>query len=59
MKRKHYELYRDSNRGWRWRLKASNGLTIADSAESYRNRGDCLKALKLVKHSASAPVVEL
>jgi uncharacterized protein YegP (UPF0339 family) len=59
MKRKHYELYSDSRKGWRWRLKASNGRTIADSAESYHNKADCLASLRLVQRSSSAPVVTL
>lgn len=51
-----YHLYRDAANQWRWRLQASNWRIIADSAEAYRNRDDCIAAINLVKGSASAPV---
>lgn len=35
------EYYQDSKGEWRWRSVASNGETIADSAEGYVHRGDC------------------
>jgi len=35
-------IYKDKNLQWRWRLVASNGRIVADSAEGYQNRGDCL-----------------
>lgn len=51
-----YEYYQDSRREWRWRLRADNNKTIADSAESYQNKNDCLAAIDLVKSSKSASV---
>lgn len=53
-----YHLYKDVQRQWRWRLKASNGQTIAVSGEGYYNKSDCLHAINLVKGSSSAPIVE-
>lgn len=50
-----YELYRDSDGGWRFRLVAANNEIIA-TGESYRNRKDCLGAIELVKLSKDAPV---
>lgn len=38
------QLYRDKSRAWRWRLKAANGRIVADSAEGYTRRADCLRA---------------
>lgn len=52
-----YEYY-PSGGQWRWRLQASNGRIIANSGESYVNKGDCLAAIKLVKGSTNAPEVE-
>jgi uncharacterized protein YegP (UPF0339 family) len=54
----HYVIYRDTRNYWRWRLIASNGKVIADSAESYVNKQDCLHGIALVKSSSSAPVWE-
>lgn len=38
------DIYKDAENGWRWRVKANNGNTIAVSSESYRGIKDCLKA---------------
>ncbi|MBH1671603.1 DUF1508 domain-containing protein [Stenotrophomonas maltophilia] len=42
---------------WRWRLKADNGLIIATSGEGYRNKADCLHAIKLVMSATTATTV--
>lgn len=54
----HYKLYRDALNLWRWRLVSVNGRIIADSAESYWNKTDCLAGIQLVKSSSLAPVYE-
>ena len=54
-----YELYKDAQGQWRWRLKATNGRTIADSGEAYFNEQDCRAGIDLVKGSSGAPVVKL
>jgi len=53
-----YNLYKDRSNQWRWRLWSANNRIIADSAESYHNKADCLHGIKLVKGSSSAPVLE-
>lgn len=45
----HFETYQDAAGEWRWRLKADNGRTIADSGEGYKNRLDCIEGIELVK----------
>jgi len=54
-----YHVYRDRAGYWRWSLKASNGLKVADSGEGYVNRSDCLRAIVLVKSSNAAPVYDV
>lgn len=49
-----FVLYKDKRGCWRWRLKASNGRIICDSAEGYRRRADCLRGIELVRQSGSA-----
>ncbi|MDI9239867.1 DUF1508 domain-containing protein [Lysobacter sp. LF1] len=45
---------------WRWRLVAANGKTIADSAEGYYSKADCLHGIELVKGTnVLTPVVEV
>jgi uncharacterized protein len=36
------DIYRDSRREWRWRLKASNGRIVADSGEGYRRKASAV-----------------
>lgn len=55
----YFEIYKDSQREWRWRLRASNNYIIADSSEGYNNKQDCIHAIDLVKSTnASTPVYE-
>ena len=34
-----FEIYKDENGDWRWRLVARNGRIIAVSGEGYKRRG--------------------
>ena len=54
-----FELHKDHAGEWRWRLRATNGNVVADSAEGYRRREDCERGIELVKRSADAPVVDM
>ncbi|MEQ1902424.1 MAG: DUF1508 domain-containing protein [Devosia sp.] len=56
----HFILYKDALSQWRWRLRRDgNYKIIADSAESYWNKDDCLNAIALVqKYAGSAPIYE-
>jgi len=54
-----YQLYKDAAGYWRWRLKATNGNTIADSAEGYVNKADAEHGIALTKSSYYAPVRQL
>lgn len=52
----------DKPNGWYWRLKAKNGKTLADGADSYSNRGNvkraCGKVAALMK-PGSVTIVEV
>lgn len=54
----NFHVYRDTRLEWRWRLRAANNRIIADSAEGYARKGDCLAAIRLVKGSGNAPIFE-
>lgn len=41
-------IYNDRAGDWRWRLQGANGRIVADSAEGYTRRGDCLRAWRAV-----------
>lgn len=54
-----FEIYKDKAGQFRWRLVAANGRIIADSAESYWNKGDCVSAVSAIKAgAAAAPVID-
>lgn len=43
-----FEIYKNTNGHWQWRLKAANNKIVADSGEAYYNKDDCLHAIGLV-----------
>jgi uncharacterized protein YegP (UPF0339 family) len=55
-----FEVYADKKGEYRWRLKATNGITIASSGEGYKAKRDCMKGIASVqKNAPTSPVVEL
>jgi uncharacterized protein YegP (UPF0339 family) len=54
----HFELYKDQKHEWRWRLKADNGKTVADSGEGYKNKEDATHEIDQIKRHASAATVK-
>lgn len=53
-----FELYKDASGEFRWRFISSNGRTIADSGESYKNKADCQSGIELIKREAPTARVE-
>jgi uncharacterized protein YegP (UPF0339 family) len=53
----NFEIYEDEGKNQRWRLKASNGQTIASSSGSFKTKADAEKAVATVK--AGAPKAEI
>jgi uncharacterized protein YegP (UPF0339 family) len=43
-----FDVYLDSAAQWRWRVRATNGRIIADSAEGYSSRQACIEGASLV-----------
>jgi uncharacterized protein YegP (UPF0339 family) len=58
------EIYRDARKEFRWRVRAPNGRVVADGAEGYRNRADCVRMLTMlcriaeVEHLVEPPADE-
>ena len=53
-----FEVYADSGGKYRWRLKASNGQTVASSGESFASKSNAREAAENVKKNASSAAVE-
>jgi uncharacterized protein YegP (UPF0339 family) len=49
-----FEVYKDSKSEYRWRLKASNGQTIATGGEGYASESNCRDGIASVKREATA-----
>lgn len=39
-------IYEDKSGEWRWRLRAANGRTIADSGEGYKTKNGVVNAVE-------------
>lgn len=53
------KIYRDGAGEFRWRLVASNGRIIADSAEGYTDKAHCEQAVvRFVEAAQTAAIVE-
>lgn len=50
---KQFSLYKGKDGEWRWRLYAPNAKIIADCAEGYKNKADCIHGARLVAGLAS------
>lgn len=53
-----YVVYKDRAGEWRWTYFAANSRKIADSAEGYKNKEDCLNGIRIMKASANSPVYD-
>lgn len=42
-----FQIY-EAKDGWRWRLKANNGRTTADSGEAYVTKANARRAIKRI-----------
>ena len=56
---KPFEIYRDSKKKYRWRVRTVNGRILATSSESYTRRIDCvngaIKTMEILAQSADVP----
>jgi len=60
MSKATFEVYRDDDEQYRWRLVHDNGNIIADGGEGYASAQKCRQGLQSVKDNApGADVVEV
>lgn len=53
-----FHIYKDHKGEWRWRLKAANGKTVADSSEGYSSKQACHHGVDLIRGTTNIPIVE-
>jgi uncharacterized protein YegP (UPF0339 family) len=49
-----FQFFLDVREQWRWRLVATNGRILADSAEAYSTKGNVERAIETVVQGVSA-----
>ncbi|CAL8975880.1 MAG: YegP family protein [Actinobacteria bacterium] len=55
-----FEVYADAKGEYRWRLKASNGQTIATGGEGYASKANAKAGIESVRKNApEAEIVEV
>lgn len=52
-----FSIYKDQEGDWRWRLRAANGLIIAESGEGYTRERDAKRAVRGVKFAVTATML--
>jgi uncharacterized protein YegP (UPF0339 family) len=58
MKNPKVQVYKDAAGKWRWRARARNGRIVADSAEGYSRRIDCMNGLASLASLVSEGKIE-
>jgi len=53
------EVYRNEAGEWFWRLRSTNSRIMADGAEGYAQKKNCLKAVERVRKAFGVALVEL
>ena len=48
-----FEVYKDKEGEFRWRLKAANGQIIATGGQGYKAKADCEHGIDLIKEGAA------
>jgi uncharacterized protein YegP (UPF0339 family) len=52
-----FEVFKDEDRGWRWRLVQRNTLIVIESSESFDRRSDAKLAAEAARASIGAASV--
>ena len=53
----YFQLYKDKAGEWRWKLKAANHETVADSAEGYKAKASAKNAIESIQKNG--PTAEI
>lgn len=53
----YFEVYKSSNKEWRWRFKAGNHKIVATSGESFSSYKKCIDSINILKKSAAVAVI--
>jgi len=52
-----FEVFKDEDRGWRWRLVQSKALILTESSEIFGRRGDAKRAAEKARSElCNAPI---
>ncbi len=48
-----FEIFKDKQEEYRWRLKATNGQIIATGGQGYKAKADCKHGIELIQQGAA------
>lgn len=54
-----FEVFKDEDRGWRWRLVQCNSVIAIESSVLFDRRSDAKRAAELARQEIGAAVVNL
>lgn len=54
-----FEIFQDTAKEFRWRLKAGNGEVLATAGQGYKAKADCLKGVERLKNEADKLTFEV
>jgi len=58
MSKATFEVFRDAQEEWRWRLRHDNGNIIADGGEGYASKQKAREGIESVKANAPGAPIE-
>ncbi|MXW65374.1 MAG: DUF1508 domain-containing protein [Bacteroidetes bacterium SB0662_bin_6] len=54
-----YEVYRDSEKKWRWRLIVPRHGIVATSSQGFDTRDECVRQIRMVRSNVHSPVYDI
>ena len=54
-----FEVFKDEDRGWRWRLVQRNTLIVVESSQSFERRSDAKLAAETAREEIATAAIEL
>ncbi len=54
----HFEIFREGDHAWRWRLALDNGTVMGEAPSSFDSRRACLESIERMRETVRAPIYE-
>ena len=54
-----FEVFKDEDRGWRWRLTQRNTLIVVESSQSFERRSDAKREAEITREMIGGAPIDL